>query len=123
MAKVSQKIDGKGSDRGLASSKMAEPAVRLLTVACTGAKHSKPCGQRSDDAMGVLKQKSQRKFRTNPRGLSFERPRSAIVSRTSFVGGLGSPRANGTALLVGIVLQAGYRQIFEITNEFARLRF
>jgi hypothetical protein len=50
--------DGKGPDRGLASSNMAEPAVRLLTVACTGAKHSEPCGQRSDDAIGVLKQKS-----------------------------------------------------------------
>jgi hypothetical protein len=56
MAMASQKIDEK--DRGLASSKMAEPSVRMLTVACTGAKHSKPCGQRSDDAMGVLKQKS-----------------------------------------------------------------
>ncbi len=38
MAKVSQKIDEKGPDRGLASSKMAEPAVRLLTVACSGSK-------------------------------------------------------------------------------------
>jgi hypothetical protein len=39
------------------------------------------------------------------------------------VGGPGSPRATGTALLVGIVPQAGYRQIFDVTNEFVRLSF
>jgi hypothetical protein len=35
----------------------------------------------------------------------------------------GSLRATGTAPLVGIAMKAGYRQAFETTNEFARIKF
>jgi hypothetical protein len=35
----------------------------------------------------------------------------------------GSLRAAGNAPLVGIAMQAGYRQEFETNNEFVRIKF
>ena len=47
----------------------------------------------------------------------------AIDSSTSAVRVRGSLRATGTAPLVGIAMKAGYRQAFETTNEFVRIKF
>jgi hypothetical protein len=43
--------------------------------------------------------------------------------RTTVVRVRGSLRATGTAPLVGIVMNAGYRQAFETTNEFVQIKF
>jgi hypothetical protein len=44
---------------------------------------------------------------------------SAVPSNSSAVRVRGSLRATETALLVSTVMKAGYRQILEITDEFA----
>jgi hypothetical protein len=49
--------------------------------------------------------------------------RSAIDSNNSAVRVRGSLRAIGTAPLLGIASNAGYRQAFETTNEFVRIKF
>jgi hypothetical protein len=49
--------------------------------------------------------------------------RSAIDSKSSEVRVRGSLRATETAPLVGTAMKVGYRQAFETTNEFVRIKF
>jgi hypothetical protein len=46
-----------------------------------------------------------------------------IDSNSSAVRVRGSLRASGSAPFVGIAIKAGYRPIFETTNQFARIKF
>jgi len=50
-------------------------------------------------------------------------PVEAIDSNSSAVRVRGSLLATGSAPLVGFAMNAGYRQTFETTNEFARIKF